>query len=110
MKFDNIKADVKKVELDIMRMDNENYFEAVIDHERLEGMIRVLEGIFGPPAWPSDKKLSKYIEGLIKDAGGLRKGQTLYFLDEEECLAFAMLWPWQDGKRITIKIAKILRR
>ena len=106
MEFDKIKAEVKKVELDTTRMDNECYFEAVIGHTRLEGIVRVLEGIFGAPAWPSDKKLLKDTEKLVKNLGGLRKGQTLYFLSKEGFSAFAMLWPWQDGERITIKISK----
>ena len=108
MEFDKIKAEVKKMELDTTRMDSENYFEAIIGHARLEGVVRVLEGIFGAPAWPSDKKLSKDTQALIKSVGGLRKGQTLYFLNNRsECLAFAMLWPWQDGERITIKMSKV---
>ena len=107
MEFDKIKAEVKKMEPDMTRMDNENYFEAVIGHARLEGMIRVLEGIFGAPAWPSGTKLSKDTQILIKNVGGLRKGQTLYFLNKEGCSAFAMLWPWQDGEKVTIKMSKI---
>jgi hypothetical protein len=88
-------------------MDNEKYFEVVISHTRLEGVVRVLESVFGTPAWPSGKKLSKDTEKLIKEAGGLRKGQTLYFLTKEEYSAFVMLWPWQDGERITIKMSKV---
>jgi len=106
MEFDNIKAEIKKMEPDMTRMDNENYFEAVIGHARLGEMVRVLEGIFGAPAWPSDKKLLRDTEKLIKDVGGLRKGQTLYVLNEEGCSMFAMLWPWQDGERITMKMGK----
>ena len=108
MEFDKIKTEVKKIALETTRIDNENYFEAVIGRARLEEMVRALEDIFGAPAWPSDKKLSKDIEKLIKTAGGLRKGQTLYFLSNGGgCSTFAMLWPWQDGERITIKIAKM---
>jgi hypothetical protein len=107
MEFDKIKARIKNLELETTRMDNENYFEAVIGHARLEGMVRTLEEIFGAPAWPSDKKLSKDTERLVKNVGGLRKGQTLYLLDAGESSAFAMLWPWQDGERITIKMSKI---
>ena len=108
MEFDEIKAEVKKVELDMTRMDNENYFEAVIGKARLEGVVRVLEGIFGAPAWPSDKKLLKDTEKLIKSVGCLRKGQTLYLLNNRSgCSVFAMLWPWQDGERVTIKMSKI---
>lgn len=107
MEFNKIKAEVKKIEMDIMRIDNDTYFEAVVGHTRLEDIIRVLESIFGAPAWPSTNKLLKDIERLIKNVGGLREGQTLYFLNKDGYSAFAMLWPWQDGERITIKIAKV---
>jgi len=108
MEFEEIKTEVKKLEPETTRMDNENYFEVVIGQARLEGMVRVLEGIFGAPAWPSGNKLSKDTQTLIKNVGGLRKGQTLYFLNNRSgCSAFAMLWPWQDGERITIKMSKI---
>jgi hypothetical protein len=108
MEFDKMKAEVRKAEPETTRMDNENYFEAVIGKARLEEMVRALEGIFGAPAWPSRKKLSKDTEKIIKNAGGLRKGQTLYFSNNGSgCSAFAMLWPWQDGERVTIKMSKI---
>ncbi|MDP3730029.1 MAG: hypothetical protein Q8R14_00700 [Candidatus Omnitrophota bacterium] len=108
MEFDEIKARIRKTEPDMMRMDSENYFEAVIGHARLEEAVCALEGVFGAPAWPSDKKLSRDTERLIKNIGGLRKGQTLYILnDGSGCSVFAMLWPWQDGQRVTIKMSKI---
>jgi len=107
MEFENIKAEIKKMELDTTRMDNESYFEAVIGRARLEGVVRALEGIFGAPAWPSGNKLLKDTEMLVKNLGGLRKGQTLYLLNKEGCASFAMLWPWQDGERITLKMSKI---
>jgi len=108
MEFDRIKAEVKKVELDTTRMDNDDYFEAVMMKGRLEGMVRVLEDIFGSSAWPSKKRLLKNTQKLIKSVGGLRKGQTLYLLNNGGgCSAFAMLWPWRDGERITIKISKV---
>ena len=110
MEFDKIKAQVMTIEPDTMRINNEKYFEAVITIARLGGLIHVLEDIFGAPAWPSNNKLSKDMEKLVKDAGGLRRGQTLYFLNKEEGSIFAMLWPWQDGERITIKISKSERR
>lgn len=108
MEFDEIKTEVKKARPDTTRIDDDKYFEAVIARARLEETTRVLETIFGAPVWPSKNKLSKDTERLIKNVGGLRKGQTLYCMNNgNECLAFAMLWPWQDGERITIKISRV---
>lgn len=107
MEFNKIKAELKNKELDVTRIDNENYFEVVIKKAYLDEIIPVLEGVLGQKAWPSRNKLSKEIEKLIKNFGGLRKGQTLYCLVKESVSIFAMLWPWQDGERITIKVAKV---
>jgi len=107
LEFNNIKAEIKSVILDTLRIDNEDYLEIVIKKTSLENIMKKLEGIFGLPARPSSKKLSKEIEKLIKNMGGIREGQTLYLLEKEGCAAFAMLWPWQDGERITVKLAKI---
>jgi hypothetical protein len=107
MEFDKIRAQVRKTEPDIMRLDSEDYFEAVIVKARLGEVVRVLESIFGAPAWPSNNKMLKDTQKLVSGAGGLRKGQTLYVLTDAGSSAFAMLWPWQDGERITIKIARV---
>ncbi len=106
MEFNKLKTELKSAQLDTLRIDNDDYFEAVIKSSHLNGIIHILEGVFGPPAQPSRNKLSKEIENLIKDAGGLRRGQTLYFLNKEGRSIFAMLWPWRDGEKITIKIVK----
>ena len=108
MEFDDIKARIRNTGPDTTRTDSDDYFEAVIDQARIEEVARVLESIFGAPAWPSDKKLSKDTQILIKSVGGLRGGQTLYVLSNGGgCSAFAMLWPWQNGEKVTLKISKI---
>ena len=109
MEFNKIKEEIKKIEPDTTRTDNESYFEVVIGSARLEEMVRALEAIFRAPAWPSKNKVKipKDVEKLIKNAGGLRKGQTLYYTAQEGHSVFVMLWPWQDGQRITVKMSKV---
>lgn len=106
IEFKQLKAEVKKAELDSIRTETENYFEAVIKNSCLESLLRVLKNSFGPPAWPSRNKLSKEVEKIVSNFGSLRKGQTLYFSKQEDCLVFVMLWPWQDNERVTIKMGK----
>ena len=48
----------------------------------------------------------KDVEALANEFGGVRKGQTLYCISISSPLIIAMLWPWQDGERVTLKIAK----
>lgn len=107
MDFNKLKTEIKNVELDMTRSDNEDYFEAVIKTARLEELARVLESNFGPPAWPSRLKLLQEAQNALKNFGGIRKGQTLYFSNNGAHQIFAMLWPWQDNERVTIKAGKV---
>ncbi len=36
--------------------------------------------------------------------GGIRDDQTLYYRQKENDAHCAMLWPWSDGRRYTVKI------
>lgn len=107
MEFDKIKAEVKSADLETTREDKEDYFEAVLKTGAISALAKILESIFGPPAWPSREKLSKEADKIIKNFGGIRKGQTLYLACQDGVTVFAMLWPWQDGERVTIKMARV---
>lgn len=106
MEFNEITTEVKNIGLDNTRIDNEGYFEAVVKKDSVGKVAQVLEGILGKPAWPAKCKLSKETNKMLKNYGGLRKGQTLFFLSKGGISLFAMLWPWRDGERITVKIGK----
>jgi len=106
VEFNKLKTEIRKIELDVTRIDEDNYFEIVVKKRCFKDMTHLLESIFGPPAWPSRNKVSKKIEKAIESFGGLRHGQTLYSLDTDDFSIFVMLWPWQDGERTTIKIVK----
>ena len=47
---------------------------------------------------PQDKKRAAFL-------GGVREYQTLYYAEKEGSRHCAMLWPWSDGRRCTVKIA-----
>jgi hypothetical protein len=106
MGFDKIKSGIKSMSPDITRIDNESYFEVVVKKESLAGVEKLLEEVIGKAVWPSKAKLSKEIQGITDKFGGLRNGQTLFFSDNGESLLFVMLWPWQDGKHVTIKCGR----
>lgn len=104
MKFDELRDHVKNVRFDELRMDSDNYFEAVVIREELNKLTTRLESFFGNPAWPSSNRLSFQMQEVIKGFGGIMQGQTLYFWNERNEIIFAMLWPWKDGERTTVKI------
>lgn len=106
MEFEKIKAEIENIGLDNKRADNGDYFEAVVKKESIGKIMRFLEGTLGNPVWPSQNKLPRDADKIVKNFGGLRKDQTLFFLNKDGASLFAMLWPWQDGERITVKIGK----
>jgi hypothetical protein len=36
----------------------------------------------------------------------VERDQTLYFAEREEAPSLALIWPWGDGKRATVKILR----
>ncbi|MCK9603280.1 MAG: hypothetical protein M0R66_02855 [Candidatus Omnitrophica bacterium] len=106
VEFGQLKLAVKKIVFEMIRVDADNYFEAVLAKEHLSELASELEKNFGVAVWPSKEKLSPRIQENIQEFGGVRDDQTLYFSEEAGVCLLAMLWPWQDNRRITLKMAK----
>ena len=104
MQFEEIRNEVKKIPLDTLRLDADNNFEAVVVKEEIEKLKMRLEKFFGAPAFPSAHSLTFQIRQVIDGFGGIQPGQTLYYWNQGTETIFAMLWPWQDGRRTTLKI------
>lgn len=104
MEFNEIKKEVKVLAFEALRTDCDNYFEAVVIKEELARLTESLKKFFGEPAWPSKNRLSFQMQEAIKGFGGIMAGQTLYFKNEGVDAICAMLWPWRDGLRTTLKI------
>jgi len=105
MSFSELKEGLKDVLFDEARKDTDNYFEAVILSPQLKELTDRLKNFFGLPVYPSESKLSSQAEKAIEEFGGVMSGQTLYYWNKGNDVVFAMLWPWQDGEHITLKIA-----
>lgn len=106
MDFNEIKKEVKNINFDTLRIDRDNYFEAVIVKAELEKLNERLKKFFGDSAWPSVNRLSSQMQEAVRNFGGIMPGQTLYFWDKGSETIFAMLWPWGDGRHTTVKIVK----
>jgi hypothetical protein len=103
MKFNELKNEVKKLALETVRAEQDNYFEAVIFNNKVAGLKAILDKFLGLPVFPSQNKLSLQIEKAISSYGGIQPGQTLYW-KQEGSIVIAMLWPWQDKIHTTVKI------
>ena len=104
IKFEEIKKIIKETNFVTLRTDSDELFEAVLNKSELGVLSTRLVKVFGEPVYPSKKSYPFNPEKLAEDYGGLMRGQTLYYLEQEEKPILAMLWPWQDGANITLKL------
>ena len=104
MDFKDVKQALREIQLDALRQDSDTHFEAVLLRNEIEKLMDRLEGFFGVPVFPAKGKLPKHIERGIAPFGGIMSGQTLYYMKQKKGDMFAMLWPWNDGQKITLKV------
>ena len=97
-------AEIENIDFDLVRIDTDSYFEAVLLKNKLPQLVENLEKIFKAGKWPSEKEPPPEIEKIISGFGGVRGNQSLYFLREGQDYVCALLWPWQDQEHITLKI------
>jgi hypothetical protein len=109
MTFEELREQVKKVDMEEKRTDLSSWLEVVVSNQQLEKIHPILERYFGPPFKAAGQSPSKEALRYTASYGGIRRDQTLYYAEREGAPHFAMMWPWGDGLRVTVKIAQSLR-
>ncbi|MFH1190801.1 MAG: hypothetical protein V1670_01210 [Candidatus Omnitrophota bacterium] len=104
MDFSAIRKGMKMFSFEVLRTDCDNFFEGVIIRRELVKLNKQLKSLLGDPVYPSKNRLAHKVRQSIDGFGGLMPGQTLYYKDSGVDSVLAMLWPWKDGQRTTVKI------
>lgn len=104
MDFSSVRDNIRTLSFEVLRTDCDNFFEAVIINQEIEKLNLRLKSLFGEPVFPSQSCLQQKIQETVDSLGGIMPGQTLYYKDMGQGCIFAMLWPWRDGVRTTVKI------
>lgn len=89
-----------------IRDSSNDYLELVFFAANLPQWEQALTQHLGAPAKPPGTAPSADDKSITKNYGGVQKNQTL-FRGPATMPYIAMLWPWQDGEHITLKVAKI---
>ncbi len=110
MTYPELIEEIKKVKLLEKRVDSPGLLEVVINQEQLNALTLVLQGYFGPALKPAGQAPSREANAYSAAYGGIQKNQTLYYLDGGTVNHCALLWPWSDGKWITVKIAQVPKK
>ena len=95
---------LKAIEHEEIRNESETYLEIVFNTGVMAKIRPLLEDYFGPAFKQAGVKPEREANEVSKEYGGVQKEQALYYKNSQGISQIAMLWPWQDGKRITIKI------
>jgi len=104
MDFSAVRKDMKVLSFETLRTDCDNFFEGVVMQQEIVKLNLQLKNLFGEPVYPSKNRLAHKVQASVAGFGGVMAGQTLYFKDLGADSILAMLWPWKDGQRTTVKI------
>jgi hypothetical protein len=104
MTFQDFLTEIKTLRIEELRAQREEYFEAVISKADLNSLHKILTAYFGPPLKPEGQGPSGEANRRAEPYGGIRKDQTMYFRQDGDHSECALLWPWGNGIRITVKI------
>ena len=102
-----VMQSLKSVEHEQIRRDSEAYLEIVFSLEAMIKIRPVLEKFYGPAFKPAGMKAGREASEFSKGYGGIQKEQELYYKSGLGVSHLAMLWPWQDDKRVTLKIIEV---
>ena len=86
------------------REDSPKLFEFVLKTASADRLNLILEARFGPPLKQAHENASRNILHFTEPYGGIRKGRTFYYKENDASPSFVLIWPWNDGKHTTVKI------
>ena len=110
MTYAELVEESKKFKCLETRVDSPDILEIVVSQETLISLNRLLESYFGLPLKPAGQTPSREASAYSAPYGGIQKNQTLYYRDADAASHCALLWPWSDGKMITVKIAQVAKK
>lgn len=102
--YAKLLQEAKKLPIQELRVDEADGLEFVIDTKHSGQLHSALESFFGAPFKPAGQDPSKEAEKYTADLGGIFSNQTLYYAKGDDFSGGAMIWPWNDGSRATVKI------
>ncbi len=110
MTYPEFIEEIKKIKFWEKRVDSPNLLEFVVSQENLNALTPLLQNYFGLPLKPAGHAPSREANAYSAAYGGIQKSQTLYYVDSGASTHCALLWPWSDGKLITVKVVQVQKK
>ena len=102
--FEEVVRKAKKISHEQTRRESEEYLEMVMFRHSLQELERLFENHFGSALKPAGQEPQEDVERIANNHGGIAKEQILYHASRDHMRQMAMVWPWADGKRMTVKL------
>ncbi len=102
--IDEVMRRVRGISHEETRRESEDYLEMVMFKNTLPDVEGLFLNYFGPALKPAGREACEEAERLSNGHGGVSKEQILFHANRENSNQMAMIWPWADGKRMTVKI------
>jgi len=103
--YQELLDELKKIPSLESRMENTNNTEFVIDNQYVMNAHVIFQKFFGEDFKAPGEDPTTEDKRHSARWGGIREDQTLYYHESEGSRQCAMLWPWSDGYRVTVRIA-----
>lgn len=91
------------------RCRGEEFIELVIDNSEAEQWFEIITEILGEPRKPKGTVPSEGDLAITKNTGGIRENQTLFEKKFGDDTIIAKLWPWNNDKYTTLRMALLIK-
>ena len=102
--FEEVVRKAKKISHEQTRRESEEYLEMVMFQHSLQELQQILESHFGSALKAAGQEAPEEVEHIVNNHGGISKEQILYHTTRDRMRQLAMVWPWSDGRRMTVKL------
>ena len=107
--LDELMRRARGIKHEQTRRESEDYLEMVMFRDSWNDVQNLFDGYFGAPIKGAGNDADDNAERVSETYGGITREQVLYHLQRAGSDHVAMIWPWSDGKRMTVKIAQECR-
>ena len=104
--FTQLVESIDKIPVVETRIASKNLREFVVKSDFITRLHLNFQNIFGPDFKAPGENPSLGDRKRAAPLGGVREDQTLYYCETENFSVCAMMWPWSDGRRYTVKLAQ----
>ena len=104
--YDELLSEIDKVPVHEKRIEQPLMREFVIPFDSITPLHLTLQRFFGEEFKAPGENPTMVDKKRAAPWGGIRQDQTLYYTEDQGYANCAMLWPWQEGRLCTVKLAR----